>query len=239
MWPWILAAMAALGAALGALVWWRRRGEERPPAITFEPPVVPEAAPEPEAVQTVPPPEPTSTAPPPSPPAPPPSPSPPPSGIALTLEATRMSASLIATTLTYRLRLTNHTDTALSGLAIEGDMVAAQPQVPAERQVANAAQHLEQRHALATLAPGESAEFAGDIRVPLNAIVPIEAGGHRLFIPLARFRVEAGAGGPGRVAVTRTYVVGEEPEVAGAQLRPFRLDLGPRTYSRIGQRAVS
>ncbi len=160
-------------------------------------------------------------------------------GIALALEATRMNASLMATTLSYKLTLTNHTGTALSGLAIEGDMIAAQAQVPAERQVAGAAQHLEQRHQLATLAPGESAEFSGDIRVPLTMIAPIRAGAQALFIPLARFRVEAGADGRGRVAVTRTYVVGEESQTAGAQLRPFRLDLGPRTYSRIGQRAVN
>jgi len=33
-------------------------------------------------------------------------------------------------------------------------------------------------------------------------------------------------------------LVGELPEAPGAALRPFRLDLGPRTYSRLGQRAV-
>jgi len=34
-------------------------------------------------------------------------------------------------------------------------------------------------------------------------------------------------------------VVGEVPENPAAALRPFRLDLGPRVYSRIGQRAVA
>jgi hypothetical protein len=34
-------------------------------------------------------------------------------------------------------------------------------------------------------------------------------------------------------------VVGELPEQPGAALRPFRLDLGPRNYMRVSQRAVS
>jgi hypothetical protein len=40
------------------------------------------------------------------------------------------------------------------------------------------------------------------------------------------------------MAVSRTWVVGEEAEAPGSPLKPFRLDLGPRTYSNVGQRAV-
>jgi hypothetical protein len=39
--------------------------------------------------------------------------------------------------------------------------------------------------------------------------------------------------------LARTFVVGEAQGPAGAGLRPFRLDLGPRTYSRLDQRAVN
>jgi hypothetical protein len=228
-WPWALGVLGILATAIGGAVWWRRRRAEAPLAITFEPPVVSEAVPVQPPPIAEPEPKPIAAAP----------PADPPSGIALALAATRMSASLMATTLSYRLTLTNHTDAALSGLAIEGDMIAAQAQVSVDRQVANPAEHLEHRHGPATLGPGETIEFSGDIRVPLNAIVPIRAGTHALFIPLARFRIEAGVEGRGRIAVTRTYVVGEEAEAAGGQLKPFRLDLGPRVYSRLGQRAVN
>ncbi len=232
VWPWVLGALGLLVVAIGGSAWWRRRRAQSPLAIPFEAPVVSKPAPEPAPLVAAPEPELVS--------APPTTPlADPPSGIALALSATRMSASLMATTLSYRLTLTNHTGDALSGLAIEADMIAAQAQVPAERQVANPAQHLEHRHGAETLGPGETLEFSGDIRVPLNAIVPIRAGTHALFIPLARFRVEAGVEGRGRIAVTRTYVVGEEAEAAGGQLKPFRLDLGPRIYSRLGQRAVN
>ena len=58
-------------------------------------------------------------------------------------------------------------------------------------------------------------------------------------MPLARFRVEAAATGDIPLTAAQTFVIGELPEQPGAALRPFRLDLGPRTYSRIGQRAVN
>lgn len=139
----------------------------------------------------------------------------------------------MATTLTYRLTLTNRSAVPLSALAIEGDMVAAHGQLPAERQVASRDHRLELRHALHALAPGESAEFTGDIRVPLNLITPIRSGELALFVPLARFRIETAS-----VILAQTFVIGETPDDPAAGLRPFRLDLGPRTYSRIGQRAV-
>ena len=56
---------------------------------------------------------------------------------------------------------------------------------------------------------------------------------------LARFRIEAARKGAETLRLARTFVVGETPEKAGAALRPFRLDLGPRVYSRVGQREVA
>lgn len=144
-----------------------------------------------------------------------------------------MSASLMATTLSYHLSLTNHTAFALSALAIEGDMIAAHGTLPPEQQVAQKTQQLELRHALAELAPGETAVLSGDIRVPLALIAPIRAGTAAFFVPLARFRVAAGP-----LIAVQTFVIGEAPETPGAALKPFRLDLGPRTYSKIGQRAL-
>lgn len=150
-----------------------------------------------------------------------------------------MNASLVATTLSYRLVVTNRGGTALSALAIEGDMIAAHASLPPESQMAQPAQRLELRHALSALAPGESAEFSGDIRLPLSAITPIRAGNAAYFVPLARFRIEAGEAGGHLQVLARTFVIGETQDFGGAGLRPFRLDLGPRSYSRIDQRAVN
>lgn len=222
-WPWLLGLLAALGAGAGAMLWLRRR-EERDPVVDFEPPVVAAPAPpaEPERDALV---EPVPAA---------------PAAVladdgplALVLEATRLSATLLNTSLTYKLSLTNLSDAPLGPLTVGADMIAAHATLPVERQLGLDGKLLERRHALAALAPGESVTVTGEIRLPLALIQPIRAGAAALFIPLARFQVE----GPG-LALARTFVVGEAPEVADAGLRPFRLDLGPRVYSRVGQREI-
>lgn len=160
-------------------------------------------------------------------------------GLAVTLEARRMSASLMATTLSYALTLTNNGNQPLSALAVEGDMVSAHASLPPEQQIANDGHRLEPRHTLINLAPGESAEFTGDFRLPLTAVTPIRAGDAAYFVPLARLRVQASTATGESLIHAQTYVVGELPEAPGAGLKPFRLDLGPRTYSKLGQRAVN
>lgn len=225
-WAWIAAVAAVLCALLVLL--WRRRRPAREPEVEFEPPVVAEPRDKPEPA-----------------PAAKPEPQRPAqgvlaaSGLGMVLEARRMNASLMATTLSYNLILTNHSPEPLSALAIEGDMIAAHASMPPEQQIASNAQRLELRHALVTLAPGESARFSGDFRLPLAAITPIRAGEAAYFVPLARLRVEASTSSGGALVESRTYVIGELPEQPGAALRPFRLDLGPRNFARVGQRAVN
>ena len=234
-WPWIAAAAAVLTLLFG-LLWWRRRKPAAMTVFAFEHPVVPQrlAEPQPEPL-------PKAAPQPQAPLAPGAPPLPVATGggaLAISLEARRMSASLMATTLSYVLTVTNTTDQPLNAVAVEGDMIAAHGSLPAEKQIAGDHQRLELRHALVTLAAGESAEFTGDFRLPLATLVPIRAGDAALFVPLARLRIEASTAAGTPLVQVKTWVVGELPEQPGAALRPFRLDLGPRTYSRIGQRAV-
>ncbi|WP_140420590.1 hypothetical protein [Novosphingobium sp. B 225] len=227
--PWLVGALALL-AGTGALLWWRRRRLSEP-EIAFEPPVVPQPEPDPQPARqpaAVVEPEPATT------PLPEPALSPAPTELVLTLEVRRLTASLMATTLSYSLRLTNNGAAPLAALAIEADMVSAHASLPVEQQIANPVQRMELRHAQVDLAPGESVEFTGDLRLSLADITPIRSGSSAYFVPLARFRVDGGV-----QVMAQTFVIGELPEQAGAALRPFRLDLGPRTYSRIGQRAVA
>ena len=229
-WPWIVGGIALLAAVFAGL-WWRRR-QSALPLLEFIPPVVPVPAAPP------PPPE-TPVTPATRSPLPTPELADAPQGLVIALEAKRMSASLMATTLSYALTLTNHSGETLSALAVEGDMIAAHASLSPDQQIASDGQRLELRHALVTLAPGESAQFTGDFRLPLTALNPIRAGDAAYFVPLARLRVEASTPAGTPLVQVQTYVVGETGDDPSAGLRPFRLDLGPRTYSRIGQRAVN
>lgn len=225
-WLWLASGAGVLTALLAGL-WWRRR-RQQPAPLEFIAPVVPAAPPQKTPVApaaSIPPPKLQLAA--------------APDGLGIKLEAKRMSASLMATTLSYALTLTNHSRDTLSALAVEGDMIAAHASLPPDQQIASHDQRLELRHALVTLAPGESAEFTGDFRLPLNALNPIRAGDAAYFVPLARLRVEASTPAGTPLVQVQTYVVGETGDDPNAALRPFRLDLGPRTYSRIGQRAVN
>jgi hypothetical protein len=236
--PWLLpAALGALATALAFAVarWWRMR--KAVPAITFEPPRAEPASaplpptPRPEAAKPSPPPQPVAAA---APAAAPQS-----SPLTVSIEARRLTASLMATTLAYRITLSNRSGQPLSALAIEGDMIAAHASLPPDQQIASAAQALALCHALVELAPGESAEFTGEFRLPLAAITPIRSGDAAWFVPLARLRVAASTATGTPLVVAQTFVVGEDLRAAGGTLKPFRLDLGPRTYSQLGQRAVN
>ncbi|MET0252259.1 MAG: hypothetical protein ABW203_08790 [Novosphingobium sp.] len=148
-----------------------------------------------------------------------------------------MSATLVNAVLSYRVAVTNNGAEPLSEVAITGDMVAAHASRPSDELLGPEAAHLPLLHRIAGLAAGESAELTGDIRLPLGAITPIRSGTAALFVPIARVRA-AGLGPDGaKVTGGGTFLVGQP--AASAKLQPFRLDLGPRLYSHVGQQRLA
>lgn len=205
--------MVVAVAAGGAV--HRRRRRKHEPSITFEPPVIRRPTPASEAAATG---------------QVPKAPSP----LALDLVAVRMSASLVNATLAYRVVLTAAEDVA--ALVLRGDMTSAHASRPVEDQLGTS--NAPVLHCSEGLAAGETHEFMGEIRLPLAAITPIRHGSAALFVPLVRIEVEASvAGRP--VRLRAAFVIGLEDPAAGPRLQPFRLDLGPRVYSDIGQRALT
>jgi hypothetical protein len=230
---WWLAIPAALIVLAG--LWFMLRGKrsetteyedyaeapaEAPPVLAETPPIA-KRAPAPKPA-----------------PAPAPAPIPAPaqwSGdtLAISLDVGRMSATLVNASLSWRLIVENRGDTPLGPVMVAGDMIAAHGSLPVEQQLATDGQPLELIDEIGVIAPGEQAELRGEFRVPLSSIQPIQAGSALLYIPLARFRVEAD-----EVTTLATFAIGETPPVAKAALLPFRLDLGPRVWAKISQRQV-
>ena len=127
----------------------------------------------------------------------------------------------------------------VSSIIIGGDMIGAHASLPSRAQLELSGNSIAPLHTIAALAPGESVVLKGEFKLALTAITPIRNGNAALFIPLARFRLEAIGKSALPFAVARTFVVGEDQDRPGAALKPFRLDLGPRLYSQIGQRELA
>ncbi|MEO0032953.1 MAG: hypothetical protein RIS94_2711, partial [Pseudomonadota bacterium] len=92
-------------------------------------------------------------------------------------------------------------------------------------------------HRVAALAPGESVTLGGEMRLPLSSVLPIRNGEAQLFVPLTRFDGWASAPDGRGVHARAAFLVGQE-NAAQPRLAPFRLDLGPRVYDQLGQRAL-
>ena len=150
----------------------------------------------------------------------------------LVLEPLRLSLTLMNASLAYRLEVANHGLSTLENLRIEADMISAHASLPREQQLAGPGHGAPAQHVIERLEPGESRIVEGEFRLPFPQIVPIRQGTATLLLPLARFRAQA----PGTRPVVRTFAVGQ-PGNAGMQ--PFRLDLGPRVYPQLVQRAFA
>jgi hypothetical protein len=227
-WLWLLigGALAVL-AGLGGLALRRRSPAERAVAIPdFVRPIVP-AAPATQPASA----EPAAPAPGAAVPSPAIGP------LALSLQVTRMSATLVNAALSYRLAVTNTGPSPLHEIGIAGDMIAAHSSVPNQEMLGGSGTPLPGLHKLGRLEPGESVVLSGEIRLPLAAITPIRRGDAQLFVPLARFAATGSREDGQRVTERSAFLIGQEPE-ARAKLQPFRLDLGPRLYSQVGQRPI-
>lgn len=233
IWPW-LAGGAVLLALLGTLLHRRSRGafladEAYAPAEPAPLPVQPEPSPpatlpRPQELNKAPPPAPT----PPAPPAVAGGP------LEMQFEARHLSRAMVNAALAYRLTLTNRADSPTGPLRLAGDIVSAHASLSAEEQLLPADAALATLHETLTLAPGESISLSGELRMPIASILPIHRGNARVFVPLARFRAEAGNG----TAATHVFVVGQVSERPGGALRPFPLDRGPGVDRGLGQREL-
>lgn len=229
-WPWIAGLLLLLGA-LGGFLWVRRRvGPTGPVAVPeIERPRVParpEPAPESEAAPA-PVEKPRAAEPAPAELAAAPHP------LHISIEPGKLALTLMNATLSYRLTLTNRGAEPLEDLVVSADMIGAHAALSREEQLAGPLTELAERHRLAGIAPDESGEVSGQLRLPLAMVRPIVQGKAALFVPLARFRVSV----RGLEPRCFTVVVGQPSPRNEATIQPVRLDLGPRIYDGLAGRA--
>lgn len=144
------------------------------------------------------------------------------------------SSTLINALISYRIILTNEGGDRLSNLAVSGAMAQAEKDIA----VSDLGLAHESLHELPSLASGQSVTCKGQLRLPLTAIRPIAFKSQALFIPLARFAVEYLDGDGEKQRQAAAFVVGREYEPPRRKMAPFRLDLGPGSFSPVGQRAL-
>ncbi|MBU2340639.1 MAG: hypothetical protein KKE77_05290, partial [Alphaproteobacteria bacterium] len=203
-WWWLL-GLAALAALAAAAIWWRRRS---PAPLRIEPPVVRK----------------DSAA----------APAAPRAALTLRPEAIRLSRSVMAATLTYRLTVLNRGTEALTNVVIEADLGSASGDRPVEEQVAIPTTALEPRHTMPRLAPGQSARFEGRLQLQLSQVGILRQGNTPLMVPLLRLRTTADGIDP----QAQTLAIGQQGTGSSSRLQPFRLDEGPRGYEPLAQRVL-
>jgi hypothetical protein len=222
-WPWIVFVFLLGAAGFAALLWLRRRiGPIGPVAVPeIERPRVPATpAPAPEPVAATSEPAATTSATEANP-------------LQIGIELRKLTITLMNATLSYRLMLTNGGVDPLDEIAVAADLVGAHSSLPREAQLAGPGTELPQRHRLAGIAPGESGEVTGELRLPLHELKPITQGRAVLFVPLARFRI----GARGKEPRCFTLVAGQPSPSGTGAVQPVRLDLGPRIYDGLAGRA--
>lgn len=251
VWLAVAAGGALLAAAIGILLWRRRKPTPTPAdEPMFEAPAVdaPAIEPEPASPAATPAPNP---APPPfaeaaSRPMPHPAFAAPPLDIQLTVETLRLS--VVYATLSYRLTLTNPGQAPLGTLRISGDLASGHASLPIGQQLLLDGDGLDGQHELPGLAPGETAALKGELRLPLAQVIPLRAGSALFFAPLARFLIEAGgkdepganpsANPSARFSESRVFTVGLPSDRPGGSMQPLRLDLGPQLFRELDQREI-
>lgn len=241
---WLLGVIAAVVSLLlgyGGYLLGRRSGKTEPaddwPETPAEP--APTPAPQPAPPAALPPlpsaaPEPAPRRP--APTAPTPAATRP---FEMTLEPLRMTMAMINASLTYRLTIASRDGTPLGPLRITCDLIPAHASLQAAEAIVPDPAQPWQSHDFEALPAGEALVVNGEVRLPRTEIVPVRSGANLLFVPLARFTVQTLANGAPETIGAGVFVVGEEPDQPGAGLKPFRLNDGTRSYSRIGQREVT
>lgn len=139
----------------------------------------------------------------------------------------------------YELIVTNTGNVAARNVRVEARMFNAGPDQEREVKSFFAGSIRGQGDGqLLTVPPRGSVRVRNAVAMHKEAVREIAIEGRRLFIPVVAFNVLY-AWGEGKAGQTSmSYIVGREAEKPSDRMGAFRLDLGPRVYRSVGQRAT-
>lgn len=145
------------------------------------------------------------------------------------------SATQEQTVLQFELIVRNRGDLPAHRVRITGQMMNTTPDLNA-RLSEFYAEDFEPVGAPRTLVPGAEESFKGALAMTREELKVIQIQDRSLFIPLVAVNVlyDWGDGRKGQTA--QSYIVGRESDPPAAKMAPFRLDLGPRVYRKVGTR---
>ncbi len=146
--------------------------------------------------------------------------------IVATLEVERLTRSMMALTLNFRVTIANRSDRAVRDLAVSADMVSARRNLPVEQQVATIAAQLPPIATVERVGPHQSAVVSGELRLPISEIELFQQGQVPLCVPLARLRVD----NPQVEPLLRTFLIGLGTGSVGARVHPLPLNGPPSGY---------
>lgn len=142
--------------------------------------------------------------------------------------------SLVYATLQYHLLLTARTDIPAGKLL--GDMISAHGSLPQAMQLEPPPEALGVLRAIPPMSPGQVLEVKGDLRLPLNAIRPVQRGGASFMVPLVRLALLGNEAAAPHLELGCVFTIGVPG--GGPALAPLRLDTGPREFTSLAAREI-
>lgn len=145
-----------------------------------------------------------------------------------------MRLSLVYATLQFRLLL--RTQTEIPAGKLLGDMISAHGSLPQSMQLAPPPEALGVLQPIPPLAPGQTLDVKGELRLPLNAIRPLQQGAASFMVPLVRLALLGDEGTSPHLELGCVFTVGIPG--SGPALAPLRLDTGPRDFATLAAREI-
>jgi uncharacterized repeat protein (TIGR01451 family) len=151
-------------------------------------------------------------------------------------QAESARSTLVGAAVAYRLTVTNNGEASAQNLQVSGLITNADAQQKQTLSFFFNDTTRQPVHTLPALAPGETIELRGELRLSHSAIVPIRVKDRALLIPVVAFNIRYGWAGGGRGRTGSAFIVGQESDPPRERMAPFRLDLGPRQFRSVGSR---